>query len=267
LGTVSALWRASHPEPVVAVTAATALLSAASGKGARRAAVATAAVLAGQLLTGWTNDLIDAERDARARRRDKPVATGELPKAHVLYAMALALPWSLLLSRAAGRRGPAVHGAGIADAALYNLGLKATPLSVGPYAAAFALLPVYALDERPPTWALAAGSLLGAGAHLGQVLPDIEADRKEGVLGLPQRLGRRWSSIGIVGTLGAAAATLSLATRRPATIALAAVGTAVAAAAAAAGLKERPALGFRLTMGAAGLLVAAYSLSLRPVSR
>lgn len=262
-----ALWRASHPEPVVAVTAATALLAASSGKGYRRAAVATAAVLAGQLFTGWTNDVLDADLDRRAGRVDKPVATGELPRAHALMGMTLTLPWSLLLSRGAGRRGPVVHGAGIALAAGYNLGLKGTPLSFVPYAAAFALLPAYALDEMPPPWAAAAGALLGTAAHLAQVLPDIDADRREGVLGLPQRLGTRGSALGVAALLSAAALTLSVATRRRAPIVIAAAGALTAAAASAAGLRGSPRLAFRLTMGAAGLLVAAYSLSLRTLSR
>jgi 4-hydroxybenzoate polyprenyltransferase len=263
LGTAMALWRSSHPEPVVAVTAAAGLLAASSGRGARRAILATGAVFAGQLLTGWTNDLLDLELDRRAARTDKPLANGELRPAAVRRAMAAAFPAALLLSRAGGPRGIQVHGAGLALAAAYNLGLKRTPLSFVPYAGAFALLPVYALGKRPPAWTLAAASMMGAAAHLGQVLPDVASDRRAGVLGLPQRLGTVRSSLGVAALLSTAAALLSVATRRPATALISAGGAAVSPSAAAAGLANRPRLAFRLTMGAAGLLVAAYSVSLR----
>ncbi len=36
---------------------------------------------------------------------------------------------------------------------------------------------------------MAAGALLGVAAHLGDTLPDIEADRAAGIRGLPHRLG------------------------------------------------------------------------------
>lgn len=249
------------------MTAATALLAASSGRGLRRAALATAGILAGQLFTGWTNDVLDAELDRRAGRTDKPIATGELPAATACCAMTAALPAALVLSRAAGGRGVLLHGTGIVLAGAYNLGLNRTPLSFLPYAAAFGLLPAYALGEIPPAWTLAAGAVLGTAGHLGQVLPDIEADRRAGRLGLPQRLGVRRSAIGIAILMGACAAILSVATHRRATVMASAVGTAVAAGAAVAGLRGRPRPAFRLTMAAAGLLGVAYSLSLRDLSR
>jgi 4-hydroxybenzoate polyprenyltransferase len=36
------------------------------------------------------------------------------------------------------------------------------------------------------------GALLGVGAHLLNVLPDLEEDAATGVRGLPHRLGARW---------------------------------------------------------------------------
>jgi len=46
----------------------------------------------------------------------------------------------------------------------------------------------------PPWWAVTAGALLGAGAHLANVVPDIADDLATGVRGLPQRIGRQSSS-------------------------------------------------------------------------
>jgi 4-hydroxybenzoate polyprenyltransferase len=58
---------------------------------------------------------------------------------------------------------------------------------------------------------VAAGSLLGASAHVANVLPDIDDDLAHGIAGLPQRLGARRSRQLCAGLLGAAGVVLSLA--------------------------------------------------------
>ena len=81
-----------------------------------------------------------------------------------------------------------------------------------PYAVSFALLTCFltlGLDGSPwpQPWAVAAGALLGVGAHFLNVVPDVDDDLAEGVRGLPQRIGARASAVtGAV--LMAAAATL-----------------------------------------------------------
>jgi 4-hydroxybenzoate polyprenyltransferase len=50
----------------------------------------------------------------------------------------------------------------------------------------------------------AGGALLGVGAHLANVLPDLEDDAATGVRGLPHRLGRRGTAFGAAGVLLAA---------------------------------------------------------------
>jgi 4-hydroxybenzoate polyprenyltransferase len=77
---VHPLVRASHPEPTAAVTAIATALAVSTGLGWRSLLV-TAAFLTGQLSVGWSNDWIDAARDQRTGRPDKPVARGELPVA------------------------------------------------------------------------------------------------------------------------------------------------------------------------------------------
>ena len=44
-------------------------------------------------------------------------------------------------------------------------------------------------------WAIGAGALLGIAAHLANVLPDLDDDRRTGVRGLPHRLGTRASGL------------------------------------------------------------------------
>jgi 4-hydroxybenzoate polyprenyltransferase len=64
----------------------------------------------------------------------------------------------------------------------------------------FGLLPAIATLAAahpvwPQWWAMAAGALLGIAAHVTNVLPDLDADRRTGVRGLPHRLGPRPSLI------------------------------------------------------------------------
>jgi 4-hydroxybenzoate polyprenyltransferase len=162
--------------------------------GERREALRVgAAVLAGQLAIGWQNDWIDAERDRLAARLDKPISLDLVGRGTVGTAAVLAAAACVSASAALGRRAALAHLVAVASAVSYNAGLKRTVLSILTYGVSFGLLPVVAHDASPredttPGWAIAAGALLGMAAHLVNVLPDRDADRDMGVLGLPQRL-------------------------------------------------------------------------------
>ena len=256
------LLRASHPEPVVAVTASAALLAATSPRRSlTRTLTATVAVFAGQLFTGWSNDLLDRDVDRRAGRTDKPIATGELPPSTARGALAAALPAALLLSAKLGRRELRTHAAGLAAAGAYNLGLRRTRLSWLPYAIAFPLLPAFAAGEWPKPWVLASAAQLGVAAHLAQVLPDIADDRRQGINGFPQRLGEANAATGVALLVGTCAATLALAVRKRRTTVAAGAATAAATAAARLAHSGRPKAAFRVALLAAGLLGAGYALS------
>ncbi|MFI8436096.1 UbiA family prenyltransferase [Streptomyces sp. NPDC079020] len=214
-GPALALALASHPGPVLAVTALTAALAIGSGLGGARCLPAVAAVLAGQLSVGWCNDAHDARRDAAAGRRGKPVAAGTVRRGEVWAAAFAALALCVPLSLACGPAAGSVHLAAVAAAWLYNLRLKATVLSWLPYAAGFGALPaVVALSlpgrPWPAWWAVTAGALLGTAAHLGDTLPDIEEDRKAGIRGLPHRLGATGTRLLLPVPLAAATAVLVL---------------------------------------------------------
>ena len=110
-------------------------------------------------------------------------------------ALVATVPLSLLRGVVAGL----VHLARVASGWAYNLGLKSTVWSWAPYAVAFGALPVFVSlvdnpDQLPPWWLVTAGALLGVGAHLVNVLPDLADDAATGVRGLPHRLGARRSS-------------------------------------------------------------------------
>lgn len=195
--TAVGLVRACHPGPTLAVTVLTALLAWSAGHTLTRGALVTAAVLAGQLSIGWSNDLVDVRRDRAVGRPDKPVAAGEVRESVVRAACGAALVTCVVLSFACGWRSALVHlGLGVASGWAYNLWFKRTVLSPLPYAVAFAALPAVVTlalpsPDWPPAWVLVTGALLGVGAHLLNVLPDLADDEATGVRGLPHRLGER----------------------------------------------------------------------------
>jgi 4-hydroxybenzoate polyprenyltransferase len=260
----AALVRASHPEPTVAVTAIATALALSTGLGARSLWV-TGAFLTGQLSVGWSNDWIDAARDARSQRADKPVAQGRLSVAAVrtaaLTALALCVPLSLAMGLGAGL----LHLAAVAAAWSYNARLKATALSFLPYALAFGAVPSIVVLALPgvglaPAWATAAGALLGVGAHLCNALPDLEEDLAQGVRGLPHRLGPRRSAACAAVLLLAAAALLAVGPPGPPGL-FAVAAVALSAVVTAAGLVRSRREGSRDAFLAA-LVVAALSVGL-----
>ncbi|GAA1070084.1 UbiA family prenyltransferase [Kitasatospora arboriphila] len=214
------LLAACHPAAAAAVTAFAAGLAAAAGRSRGVVLLTAAATAAGQLSIGWSNDCIDSARDTAAGRADKPLARGALtagaltPRA-VGTAAAAALAAAVPLSLACGTRAGAAHLTGVAAGWAYNLRLKRTAASWLPYAVAFGALPAFATADVPPWWVTGAAALLGCGAHFANVLPDIPADRAAGVLGLPQRLGRRPSAAVAAAATSAATAVLVLGPGRP----------------------------------------------------
>lgn len=194
-----ALALAAHAAPTAGVTMLSALLCLAVGVPPGTSGVLVAAVLTGQLSIGWSNDLLDLGRDRATGRPDKPLVSGNLSVAAVRRACAAALLLSLSLSALLGWRAGSAHLLVVGGGWAYNLGLKRTVWSWVPYAVAFgalACVPSLALGSALPGdglawWLPVTGALLGVGAHLLNVLPDLEDDRRTGVLGLPHRIAQR----------------------------------------------------------------------------
>ena len=252
--TLWALARCSHPEPVVMVTAVCGVLAMLAGR-AWGTVWVVLAVLAGQLFVGWTNDYIDRMRDAEAHRTDKPLAQGEISPRLVAIAAVVAGVAAVPLSLASGVAATAVHLVGIASATAYNLGLKSTLLSVLTYALSFAMIPAFitlglAHPHWPPAWVIVAASLTGIGGHFAQARPDVERDRRQRVLGLPQLVGDRVSGLLAALFLVAGAAAISFGGRTflPLVVVVPAIGVAFAP----------PAPAFRFTLITAGITVIAF---------
>ncbi len=197
----SALVRACHPLPTLAVTVV--MTAYAVSLGWRGAALigAIAAVLVGQLSVGWSNDAHDASLDARSSRTKKPTVSGDVT-ARTLWAVAvIALTLAMALSwMVAGPIGGSFHVLAVVMAWAYNLALSRTSWSWLPYAVAFGVMPAFfswGLDgQPPPLWAPVVFALVGVSGHLANALPDIEHDSAASVGGLAVRLGARRTRVG-----------------------------------------------------------------------
>ncbi|SKB01619.1 4-hydroxybenzoate polyprenyltransferase [Agreia bicolorata] len=233
---------ASHPGPAVAVTVVTVILAVGVGVDPARIVLVGAAMLAGQLSIGWSNDWIDADRDSAVARPDKPIASGLVSRSAVrgaaIAAAVVAVPVSLLL----GPLAALVNIIGIASGWSYNAWLKRTPASGVPYLITFGTLPLFVTlslaEPRPAVWwAIVVGALLGFGAHFANVLPDLDDDARTGVRGLPHILGRRPSAVVAFVSLAIVSliASVGIATSEPGLIVVAVIGLVVGVAIAIAG--------------------------------
>jgi protoheme IX farnesyltransferase len=209
--TALGLLKACHPEPTVAVTTVAALLALATGRGITGALAVAGAVLASQLAVGWCNDAVDAVRDIAVGRSDKPIVAGTVSRRTVAVAAVVAAAVTVPLALLSGVPAGWVATIGLVSALLYNWPLKFTIASVLPYTVSFAALPAFVVMgvARPPWWLIAAGALLGAGAHFANVLPDLDDDARTGVRGLPHRMGARASAAVAGALLFAATAALA----------------------------------------------------------
>jgi 4-hydroxybenzoate polyprenyltransferase len=234
-----ALALSTHPGPAAAVTLITVLLGIAGGLEPVRVVLLGLVMALDQISVGLSNDWIDAGRDRAVGRTDKPVARGDVSTTlarNVAFGAALA---SIALSIPLGWPALVAHAVFLLSAWAYNAGLKGTVISVLPYVVSFGALPAIvtlaaAQPALAPGWTIAAGALLGAGAHFANVLPDLDDDARTGIRGLPHRLGRVGSLVVTWLTLLAAAASLAVGIGLNTPIGVAGLG--IAAAIAVAGL-------------------------------
>lgn len=170
-------------------------------------------IFSGQLVVGWSNDLIDYKDDLLHQRTNKPLVGGLITQKFLQRCLALVLPTALLLNLL----GPLGLVAGslslftIGWAVAYNFYFKFNIFSPLPYAVAFALLPsliAISADYTPPTWMWICGALFGVAAHFLNVIKDMEQDRASGIKGLPQRLGSKVSALTAIALIAIAIAVL-----------------------------------------------------------
>jgi 4-hydroxybenzoate polyprenyltransferase len=191
------LLKASHFGPTVLVVTITYVLSRTQFSASDSLFIAFA-ILLGQFVVGWSNDLIDFPRDRAAKRLGKPLVAATITQSTLKISIGIVLLSALIISLFSplGVSGTAIHFLGLLSATAYNLKLKSTLLSVVPYIVSFGALPwaIYvAAGTKPPTWIVLGFVLFASAFHFLNVLKDLDSDVDQDVMGLPQVLGRQKS--------------------------------------------------------------------------
>ena len=154
----------------------------------------------GQLIVGWSNDLIDYADDLSHQRVNKPLVAGLITRKFLKSWLVVMIPVALVINLFGplGFAGGGLSIFAIVWALGYNFYFKFNIFSPLPYAVAFAILPscmAFSQDKTPPTWMWLGGALFGMAAHFLNVLKDMDQDHASGIKGLPQRCGKTGSII------------------------------------------------------------------------
>ncbi len=151
-------------------------------------------MLLAQFSISALNDWADRARDARAGRA-RPLPAGLLSPTMAFTTAVACATLAVALAAGFGWRSAGLVVLGIAAGWIYDLGLKATPLSFLPFALAFPLLPLWVgvvagRFDRSLLWLFAAGMPLATAIHLADAIPDREVDRAGGARTMAVALGR-----------------------------------------------------------------------------
>lgn len=173
------------------------------------------AFFCGQLVVGWSNDLIDYQDDVRHNRLKKPLVAGLITPKYLQRWLQVMLPIAILVNLFGplGLIGGGLSIFAIGWAVAYNFYFKFNVFSPLPYAVAFAALPscmALSKDQMPPVWMWLGGALFGVAAHFLNVIKDMKEDNQSGIKGLPQRLGTKASAMTAVLLIASAIALLAL---------------------------------------------------------
>jgi 4-hydroxybenzoate polyprenyltransferase len=213
---ITGLLKASHFGPTVLVVSITYVLSRIQFSVSDSLFIAFA-ILLGQFVIGWSNDLIDFPLDKAAMRLKKPLVSGTISERTLRVSIVIALIGALIVSLLSplGINGTAIHFLGLLSAAAYNLRLKSTLFSIVPFMFSFGALPwaIYAAaGDTPPSWMVLAFVLISSAFHFLNVIKDMDSDIAQDVMGLPQALGRQKSTFMafLLGGLGVLVVVLSL---------------------------------------------------------
>ena len=180
------------------------------------ALVITFGVFCGQLVVGWSNDIIDYKDDLLHNRQKKPLVSGQISLRLLQNSLRAVLPLAIVINLFGplGFVGGGLSVLAIGLAVAYNFYFKFTIFSWLPFAIAFGSLPscmALSKGQAPELWMWLGGALLGTAAHFLNVIKDMDQDHMSGIKGLPQRVGTRASVIAAI-VLIASAVTLLLLT-------------------------------------------------------
>jgi 4-hydroxybenzoate polyprenyltransferase len=206
--TVIGLARASHFGPTLLVTFLSSFFAQLfwwEGP----AMVIAVGVFSGQLVVGWSNDLIDYNDDLFHQRQKKPLVAGLITTTLLQRFLGIALFFAIVINLFGplGFVGGGLSLFAIGWAVAYNFYFKFTIFSWLPFAVAFAALPscmALSKEVAPPLWMWLGGALLGTAAHFLNVIKDMKEDHISGIKGLPQRCGTKLSIVIAVVLIAAA---------------------------------------------------------------
>jgi len=191
------LMRASHFGPTLLVSSLS-YFFAQLYWGVGAAIVIAIGVFCGQLVVGWSNDIIDYTDDLSHKRLNKPLVAEDITAKFLKNWLSAMVPIAILINLFGplGFIGGGLSIFAIGWAVAYNLYFKFTFLSPLPYAIAFASLPscmALSKGQTPPLWMWLGGALFGVAAHFLNVIKDMKQDKLSGIKGLPQRFGTQGS--------------------------------------------------------------------------
>lgn len=193
-GRVAEAVRLVHPFPSLLDGAVVAVVAAVAGASPPRALLLGASMALLQFAVGTLNDLVDAPRDAVAKRR-KPIPDGVVGALAARGVLAVSTVGGLVLAVAGGPLTALLAAAILAIGAWYDLVANGTRLSWLPLALGVPLLPVYgwlgATGGLPQAFAVLvpAAAVAGAALAIANGAVDIERDAAAAKLSLPVALG------------------------------------------------------------------------------
>ncbi len=172
-------------------------------------------VFCGQLVVGWSNDVIDYKDDLLHNRQKKPLVSGQISLRLLQNCLRVMTPLAIVINLFGplGFVGGGLSVLAIGLAVAYNFYFKFTIFSWLPYAIAFGALPAcmaLSKGQAPEIWMWLGGALLGTAAHFLNVVKDMDEDRVSGIKGLPQRLGTKASVVTAIALIALAAVVILL---------------------------------------------------------
>jgi 4-hydroxybenzoate polyprenyltransferase len=213
---VLAYLRLPHALPVTIVIATTAVIAVIIDRNAAWTAylAIVLAMLGAQVVIGVTNELIDLDLD-RAARPDKPLVSGLVSRRGAVIMLTAGLGVMVVAAATLGALPLAICLLGSGLGVAYSLWFKRSLFAFIPYVFAIPLLPVWvalSLGEYDSGWLVLfpLGCFALTGVHIAQSLPDVESDRRAGIVNLTTRLGERRGLIVCWVALAASAVVLVL---------------------------------------------------------
>lgn len=172
-------------------------------------------VFCGQLVVGWSNDVIDYKDDLLHNRQKKPLVSGQISLRLLQNCLRVMTPLAIVINLFGplGFVGGGLSVLAIGLAVAYNFYFKFTIFSWLPYAIAFGALPscmALSKEQAPELWMWLGGALLGTAAHFLNVVKDMDEDRVSGIKGLPQKLGTKASVVTAIALIALAAVVILL---------------------------------------------------------